>query len=717
MPLLANIRKCVAKRQNVHRRFTRVFFNVKIGDSFKSPNVPSQLRDLLVYIARDGVAVTDLFRRPGNPQDMKKIIAELEAGRMVNWREYNFYTLANIAKRYLLHIEGGILGSQAENYLIEMLESQDDQARIEAMHSVIVSQPKPVQQLLALLFGIWFRMIYHTEVNAMSVEAVAKSVAGSVFPSCTTSIQNVERASKVMEYLITGFASADLFSRELIEYFTTETRTSISRVEKFKYEFRFPKDVPREKSIRLFMRLLLEEGKKHGFHIINDAVSKEIFESANWETWCSPRPSAKHSPQEMSSTLITADSKEDIPDEDRSSRHPVRPMNDPGANHRHPNVSTHSVQTTTTDGGALIGTKTSTIVTPKLARKSKLLDSPNKLASLVLRGVEPSDPSIEPVQQLSEMRTCVTTTPIRQQLPSLFQPPMEQAHLGNGTAESSSVPGAFRSRLPATSAYSSHNGPDHGNTQTKQPMEQAHLGNGTAESSSVPGAFRSRLPATSAYSSHNGPDHGNTQTKLLARHAAPPSGCFNSVKRRQLERLQKRSDWFLSPPAGLRSSGLIHLDPNAIRGGDDRQHPNSAESDQSAYYTVSSNMLVDELDEHDPGCSHESVENLNDDDIDRLVLLDPARVWADSGPDVIVPSRGNSSPKPNPELLLESNTLINGSSSLNEVENFPEVETRYYVVERYYGPEPRTTFGNRRSQSEVGELVGPATKQLSPNVP
>ncbi|KAF5394609.1 hypothetical protein PHET_10953 [Paragonimus heterotremus] len=89
-------------------------------------------------------------------------------------------------------------------------------------------------------------MIYHTEVNAMSVEAVAKSVAGSVFPSCTTSIQNVERASKVMEYLITGFASADLFSRELIEYFTTETKTSISRVEKFKYEFRFPKDVPRE---------------------------------------------------------------------------------------------------------------------------------------------------------------------------------------------------------------------------------------------------------------------------------------------------------------------------------------------------------------------------------------------------------------------------------------------------------------------------------------
>ena len=46
----------------------------------------------------------------------------------------------------------------------------------------------------------------------------------------------------------------------------------------------------------------------------------------------------------------------------------------------------------------------------------------------------------------------------------------------------------------------------------------------------------------------------------------PPAGaaygsCFNSVKKRQLERLQKRSDWFLSPPAGLRSSGMMRVDP------------------------------------------------------------------------------------------------------------------------------------------------------------
>lgn len=55
-------------------------------------------------------------------------------GRKVNWTDYNFYTLANIAKRYLLHIQGGILGVEAEERLLSTLNIQDDQTRIEEMH-------------------------------------------------------------------------------------------------------------------------------------------------------------------------------------------------------------------------------------------------------------------------------------------------------------------------------------------------------------------------------------------------------------------------------------------------------------------------------------------------------------------------------------------------------------------------------------------------------
>lgn len=61
--------------------------------------------------------------------------------------------------------------------------------------------------------------------------------------------------------------------------------------------------------------------------------------------------------------------------------------------------------------------------------------------------------------------------------------------------------------------------------------------------------------------------------QALARPAAPTQACFNSVKRRQLERLQKRSDWFLSPPSGLRSSGLIHLNPTSSSASSSNPNP------------------------------------------------------------------------------------------------------------------------------------------------
>ncbi|KAH8863264.1 Rho GTPase-activating protein 20 [Schistosoma japonicum] len=637
MPLFENIRKCVSRRHGLSRRVTRVLFNVKINESFKSQNVPSQIRDLLVYIAREGVAVTDLFRRPGNPQDMKKIISDLEAGRPIKWTDYNFYTLANIAKRYLLHIEGGILGPESEEKLLSTLDIPDDQARIEAMHSVIVSQSKPVQQLLALLFGIWFRMIYHTEVNAMSVEAVAKSVAGSVFPSCTTTPRKVERASKVMEYLITGFASADLFSRELIEYFTLETKTSISRVEKFKYEFRFPKDVPREKSVRLFVRMLLEEGRKHGFHLINDAVSKEVFEKAACNSISTPISTGNLG-------LDQADFRQDD--------NLLAPNISPSASH------IQNISSTQNTG------------------EFDLMNAP--------------------IQQTSEKRTCVTTAPIGKTVVNLD--PLKTHDLPN--------------------PISTGNNADHPSTNFKLPSSQPDGNRG----------------------------HDTKIKSAAYRTPSSQSVCFNSVKRRQLERLQKRSDWFLSPPAGLRSStGLMHLNPNAIgtvhgftsqvqnklnaaQNNDRnlRNYPVAVSTEPNSSSDLDSTSLMDiELSDDMTAISdynqHVSRINVHNDDVDvndigQLVFSAPERIWnchsdvyksstlttgckrhshALGLPERIattIPPTASSSPNW-PQLLPPTTDYsIKGSSIqpvIEEKENYPEVETRYYVVERYYGPEPR----------------------------
>ena len=53
---------------------------------------------MLVYIAKEGVTTTDLFRRPGNPNDSKLIMKRLAEGKEVVFTNYNFYTLASVLK-------------------------------------------------------------------------------------------------------------------------------------------------------------------------------------------------------------------------------------------------------------------------------------------------------------------------------------------------------------------------------------------------------------------------------------------------------------------------------------------------------------------------------------------------------------------------------------------------------------------------------------------
>ena len=44
------------------------------------------------------MTVPDIFRRPGNPSDQRKLIKRLNEGKPVAFAEYNFYTLASVIK-------------------------------------------------------------------------------------------------------------------------------------------------------------------------------------------------------------------------------------------------------------------------------------------------------------------------------------------------------------------------------------------------------------------------------------------------------------------------------------------------------------------------------------------------------------------------------------------------------------------------------------------
>lgn len=51
----------------------------------------------------EGVDIPDVFRRPGNTTEQKKLIKKLTDGKLVKFSDYNFYTLASVIKVLLFY--------------------------------------------------------------------------------------------------------------------------------------------------------------------------------------------------------------------------------------------------------------------------------------------------------------------------------------------------------------------------------------------------------------------------------------------------------------------------------------------------------------------------------------------------------------------------------------------------------------------------------------
>jgi len=106
---------------------------------------------------------------------------------------------------------------------------------VDCVCSIIASLPIATQRLVALLFGTWFRVVNHCEYNAMTSEALAKSVAGSVFHTCAAEPAMVSNAVQLIRVIIDNFGQPAMLGHTNIQYFTERTSTAIKVREKYKY--------------------------------------------------------------------------------------------------------------------------------------------------------------------------------------------------------------------------------------------------------------------------------------------------------------------------------------------------------------------------------------------------------------------------------------------------------------------------------------------------
>lgn len=93
--------------------------------------------------------------------------------------------------------------------------------------SIISGLAPAVQQLLALLFGTWFWVVNHSNCKSRSSESVAKSIAGSLFHTCSDDPGKVDSAVRILEILINNFGGTDdMFGRENVEFFVGVMRSA-----------------------------------------------------------------------------------------------------------------------------------------------------------------------------------------------------------------------------------------------------------------------------------------------------------------------------------------------------------------------------------------------------------------------------------------------------------------------------------------------------------
>lgn len=228
---------CVSDRSTEAMRRQKLKFGVPLHIALKNGYIPVSLVELLVYIAHEGMFTADLFRRPGNPSDTRRIVKRLSEGKPVIFQNYNLYTLASVVKKFLLRLPGGIFGPEGEETLLHVLAIGHKMEQYEAVHKFLSSLNQSHQHLISLLYGIWFTMINNCDINFMTVEALSRSVAGSMFHTCATNPARVEKASRIMQLLIENFGVAGMFGQKNIEYFAEITRTEMHIREKFKCQF------------------------------------------------------------------------------------------------------------------------------------------------------------------------------------------------------------------------------------------------------------------------------------------------------------------------------------------------------------------------------------------------------------------------------------------------------------------------------------------------
>ncbi|XP_051981809.1 rho GTPase-activating protein 20-like [Xyrauchen texanus] len=170
-------------------------------------NLPKPIMDLLYLLFCEGPETCGIFRRSANAKNCRILKEQINSGQSLSLHEESVFVSASLITEFLRKLPGGVLRCDLYEDWMEVLQSDDQQDRLNRVRSLLAQLPKENVTLLCHLFGVLHRIHSYSQVNQMTATNLALCIAPNMlWRSCQISPeqegQNALQIAVLIQFLI-----------------------------------------------------------------------------------------------------------------------------------------------------------------------------------------------------------------------------------------------------------------------------------------------------------------------------------------------------------------------------------------------------------------------------------------------------------------------------------------------------------------------------------
>ncbi|XP_051517012.1 rho GTPase-activating protein 20 [Myxocyprinus asiaticus] len=188
-------------------------------------NLPKPIMELLYVLFYEGPKTCGIFRRSANAKNCRILKEKINSGQSISLHKESVFVSASLITEFLRKLPGGVLCCDLYEDWMKVLQSEDQQDRLNRVRSLLAQLPEENVTLLCHLFGMLHRIHTYSEVNQMTATNLALCIAPNMlWRSCQISPeqegQNALQVAELIQYMIEN--TPTIFGNDLESLFTRQ---------------------------------------------------------------------------------------------------------------------------------------------------------------------------------------------------------------------------------------------------------------------------------------------------------------------------------------------------------------------------------------------------------------------------------------------------------------------------------------------------------------